>query len=59
VVVSRCAVANIIIIIIIITIGGVLLRVEETFPHICPRENNPTQTTATVFFKRDESDVLE
>jgi len=57
VVVSRCAVANIIII--IITIGGVLLRVEETFPHICPRENNPTQTTATVFFKHDESDVLE
>jgi len=57
VVVSRCAVANIIII--IITIGGVLLRVEETFPHICPRENNPTQTTATVFFKRDESDVSE
>tara|TARA_B110000483_G_scaffold172543_1_gene204217 strand:+ start:2252 stop:2431 length:180 start_codon:yes stop_codon:yes gene_type:complete len=59
VVVSRCAVANIIIIIIIIIIGGVLLRVEETFPHICPRENNPTQTTATVFFKRDESDVSE
>jgi hypothetical protein len=54
VVVSRCAVANIIIIIII---GGVLLRVEETFPHICPRENNLTQTT--VFFKRDESDVSE
>jgi hypothetical protein len=59
VVVSRCAVANIIIIIIIIIIisGGVLLRVEETFPHICPRENNLTQTT--VFFKRDESDVSE
>jgi hypothetical protein len=59
VVVSRCAVANIIIIIIIIIIisGGVLLRVEETFPHICPRENNPNQ--ATVFFKRDESDVSE
>jgi hypothetical protein len=52
VVVSRCAVANIIII-----SGGVLLRVEETFPHICPRENNPTRTT--VFFKRDESDVSE
>jgi hypothetical protein len=59
VVVSRCAVANIIIIIIIIIIisGGVLLRVEETFPHICPRENNPTQTT--VFFKRNESDESE
>jgi len=57
VVVSRCAVANIIIIIIINIIGGGLLRVEETFPHICPRENNPTQTT--VFFKRDESDVSE
>jgi hypothetical protein len=58
VVVSRCAVANIIIIIIIIIIsGGVLLRVEETFPHICPRENNPTQTT--VFFERNESDVSE
>ena len=57
-VVSRCAVANIIIIIIIIIIsGGVLLRVEETFPHICPRENNSTQTT--VFFKRNESDVSE
>ena len=54
-VVSRCAVANIIILIIIIISGGVLLRVEETFPHICPRENNPTQTA--VLFKRDESDV--